>query len=389
MNNILDYIDARELGIELKKARERSGLTQKEASEIIDVARTTITAIEKGERKIKSSELVRLARAYGRTVGDFVRKERPIVRELVPEFRTAYRESGDTEPISEQIVEEFMQLCSDYVELENITNDPLPYQYPDEYRVFDHRIDQQAEVIAYQERQRLGLGDSPVAELRTLLEREVGLRIFYLKLRPSYYAGIYVFDENLGGCIAINRDQIPERRRWNLAHEYAHFLAHRHQIDLVQEGKYERLPAKERFADAFAMNFLMPTTSIGRQIADKDIRRTDLFVLASYFGVSLQAITLRLEGLKYIPRGSWDELKSTIRDMGIRNVQEKLNIEPVTDSDELLPLRYQILAINAFQENQLSLGVFAQYMRMSKARARELFESSASMAEHEEEPLNE
>ena len=48
--NILDTIDMRELGKELQQARIKRGLTQEEAAKIIEVARTTITAIEKGER---------------------------------------------------------------------------------------------------------------------------------------------------------------------------------------------------------------------------------------------------------------------------------------------------------------------------------------------------
>jgi len=43
--NILDTIDMRELGKELQQARIKRGLTQEEAAKIIEVARTTITAI--------------------------------------------------------------------------------------------------------------------------------------------------------------------------------------------------------------------------------------------------------------------------------------------------------------------------------------------------------
>src|SRR5256885_1608313 len=67
--NFLDIIDMRELGKELQQARFKRGLTQEEAAKFIDVARTTITAIEKGERRIKAEELIKLAYAYGREAG--------------------------------------------------------------------------------------------------------------------------------------------------------------------------------------------------------------------------------------------------------------------------------------------------------------------------------
>jgi DNA-binding XRE family transcriptional regulator len=46
--DILSRIDLRELGRELQLARNRRGLTQAESAKIINAARTTITAIEKG-----------------------------------------------------------------------------------------------------------------------------------------------------------------------------------------------------------------------------------------------------------------------------------------------------------------------------------------------------
>ena len=53
--NILNELDLRELGRELQRARKKQGLTQEAAAVIIDAARTTITAIEKGERRIRTS----------------------------------------------------------------------------------------------------------------------------------------------------------------------------------------------------------------------------------------------------------------------------------------------------------------------------------------------
>ena len=52
--NILDIIDMNQLGKELQQARVKSKMTQDDAAKIIEVARTTLTAIEKGERAYKS-----------------------------------------------------------------------------------------------------------------------------------------------------------------------------------------------------------------------------------------------------------------------------------------------------------------------------------------------
>jgi DNA-binding XRE family transcriptional regulator len=74
------------LGRDLKKARNQRGLTQAEAADVIDVGRTTVVAIEKGERRIREDELIQPACTYGRRVNDLVR-ERPDTADFQVEYR--------------------------------------------------------------------------------------------------------------------------------------------------------------------------------------------------------------------------------------------------------------------------------------------------------------
>jgi DNA-binding XRE family transcriptional regulator len=88
--NILDDIDLRKLGELLQQARKKSGMTQADAAKVIDAARTTIVAIEKGDRRLKPKELIQLARAYGRAISDFVRST-PVTEPFEVQFRAAYQ----------------------------------------------------------------------------------------------------------------------------------------------------------------------------------------------------------------------------------------------------------------------------------------------------------
>src|SRR5690606_22057853 len=103
-----------------------------------------------------------------------------------------------------------------------------------------------------------------------------------LDIAPSdRFSAIYAFDNVLGGCIAINRLHPKERRLLSLAHDYAHFLVHRYNADVLISGYYKRVPEHERFADQFAVHFLMPANSVKRQLANArrykpDITMTDL-----------------------------------------------------------------------------------------------------------------
>src|SRR5262249_24187510 len=144
---------------------------------------------------------------------------------------------------------------------------PLERKYPAEYSWPGVKVEQAAEATAIAERQRLGLGDGPLPTLRDILEQDVGLRIFYMPLPPGYSA-MYFYTNQLGGCIAVNGDHPEDRRRWSLAHDYGHFLAHRYKPTTSVDDFYQRIPESERFADAFARYLLMPTSSLMKRFSE-------------------------------------------------------------------------------------------------------------------------
>jgi len=384
--NILDNIDLRTLGELLQQARKKCGMTQSDAANIIDVARTTIVAIEKGERRLKATELIKLARAYGRAVSDFVRS-RPVIQPFEMQFRAAYQRSEGEEVQIEPAILRLEELCRNYLELEEIMSAPLPQNYPSEYEVTNMPLKAAAESIAIAERQRLGLGDSPISRLRDILEQDVGLRIFYLKM-PSKYSGVYSYDEQLGGCMAINANHPEERRRWSLAHEYLHFLAHRRKAVLEFEGQYQRVPESERLADTFPKYFLMPTSGLLKRFNDMyrthgKFTPTNLFTLAHYYGVSVQALIYRLEEIELLPAGTWDRLRD--RGLKVRKVQQELGLEDIPQRTDTLPLHYQHLAIEALDQGLITESRFSDFLNLDRLEARriaaELREHSSGMME--------
>jgi Zn-dependent peptidase ImmA (M78 family)/DNA-binding XRE family transcriptional regulator len=373
-DNTLDRIDPQELGLELKRARVKRGLRQADAAKIINVARTTITAIEKGERRIKPEELITLARAYGHQVSDFVR-ERPKVEPFQVQFRGPFLRSEEDEKEIRKFVDSLEELARDYLELEQITHTPLVQNYPPEYQTAGIEVVQAAEEIAIRERNRLGLGEGPIPILRDVLEQDVGLRVFYLELNPSKYSAIYLYNHDLGGCIAVNRLHPEERRRWSLAHDYGHFLAHRYKPTVFVENNYQRLPESERFADYFASFFLMPTGGLTMRF--NDLRRSkekvtvaDLCTLAHYYGVSVAAFTIRLEDIKLLPSGTWDRLQQG--GFKVREAQRELGLPPIPMRDDMLPIRYQYLAVTAFEEGLISEGRLAHFLRVDRLEARRI-----------------
>lgn len=375
--NILEKLNMRNLGQELQMARTKRGLTQADAAQVLGVARTTITAIEKGERRIKADELIKLARAYGKKVNDFIR-QRPQIEPFQVQFRGPYLRDEDENLEISKYIDQLEELSQDYLELEQITNSPLVKKYPNEYDISGLRVDLAAEDVANQERKRLGLGDGPIPILRDILEQDVGLRIFYLSIKPSKYSAMYLYDHELGGCIGVNLMHPEERRRWSLAHDYGHFLAHRYKPTMFVINSYQRVPQSEQFADRFAAYFLMPTSGLAMRF--NDIRKTkekivvaDLCILAHFYGVSVEALTLRLEDLKLIPTGVWDRLQQG--DFKVRDAQAQLGLGEIPSQDSVLPIRYQNLAVLAFEQELITEGQLSQYLRSDRLSARSVVEN--------------
>lgn len=374
--NILDTIDLRKLGELLQQARKKCGMTQADAAKVINTARTTIVAIEKGERRLKPNELIKLSRAYGQAVSDFVRPS-PVIEPFAVQFRAAYQRSEQEESRINPIIQRLEELCQNYLELEKIMDAPLPRNYPQDYNLTNMPIEAAAESIAIAERQRLGLGDSPIPLLRDILEQSVGIRIFYLKM-PAKYSEIYSYNEQLGGCMAINLDHYEERRRWSMAHGYLHFLAHRRKPVVDFEGQYQRIPESERLAEAFPKYFLMPTSGLLRQFNDmyrthNKFTPTNLFTLAYYYGVSIEALIYRLEEMELLPSGTWDRLRD--RGLKVRKVQQELGLEEIQQRTDIVPIHYQHLAIEALDQGLITEGRFADFLSVDRLEARRIAEA--------------
>lgn len=368
----LPLIDPTVLGQRLADARKARGVTQEDAAEFLGCSRPTLIAIEKGTRTAKPEEVIKLAAFYGRSVHELVRPGEPIA-DLRPHLRGVPQRNKDVGGEIERAIAELQRFAEDYRELEVAMSAPLAPNYPPEVRLTG-RIDVAglAEDVAVRERQRLGLGDQPVIGLRSILESDVGLRIFYGDL-PSAVAGMYAFVADLGGCILINRKHPPERRRGSMVHEYGHLIVDRYRpgIDyLTFEG---RKPANERFAEAFAMSLLMPATSIRRRFNEAvastgDFKVADLCRLSHLYFVSVEAMALRLEGLGLIPRGTRDYLKE--ERFEVRKAAQILELPRHPVTDDPYPERYKFLAVQAYELGNLTEGQLARFLRCDPVTAR-------------------
>lgn len=363
-------------------ARKAAGVSQLDAARQLKVSRPTYIAIEKGNRIVKPDELVELAALFGTSVSRLVRQDTPpplIAPHLRGEIPEAQQDVGLTEAI-----EKLSSFVDDYQFLLEKTNARLlPVIEPPRIDRSSIDLEPLAARVAQHERSKLGFGErEPIGNLRKTLD-EVGVHVFVDTLN-SRIAGLYSYVSGFGYCILVNRQHPLERMRWTIAHEYGHFVYDREKPGVDYLSSNTRKPFSERFADAFASNFLMPAEGIRRQFEDAKARSGDVNVgdvcrMADFYGVSLMAMTLRMEDLKLIRSGTWDLLEQS--GVKVRDLKREAGIAESTSPARLdtFPERYLLLAIQAWNKEEISTSQFAKLVRRSPIEARELAEERSKI----------
>jgi Zn-dependent peptidase ImmA (M78 family)/DNA-binding XRE family transcriptional regulator len=369
---MLDASSTQHLAGRLRLARRDEGLTQEEVAERLGVARTTIVAIEKGERQVRPEELRGLARILSRPVDELLRPA-PAVEDLDAQFRMVLptAEQGSKLENAVRLVE---QLVDDYVELERLAEATLQRRYPAETSIVGLDIEVAAAELAQSERARLGLGDAPISRVRDVLEG-MGVRVFSLAL-PSNVGGLFAYDDRAGACIAFNSAHAFERQQMSLTHEWGHLLVARRRADVALIEHNGRRTPDERFAVAFAYEILLPASSVTRRF--NDLKRTrggnvtvaDLVGLAFIFCVSVEAMFHRLEALHLIGLGTFERVRH--EGLKVAEAQSLLGISPPEPDEQLLPQGFVTLAISSFQAEAITEGLFARFLRLDRVAARRL-----------------
>jgi Zn-dependent peptidase ImmA (M78 family)/DNA-binding XRE family transcriptional regulator len=359
-------------GERLRIAREIAKITQAAAASAIGVARTTIVAIEQGERRARMNELRQLAKLYGTSVNALLRQESVHV-DLAPRFRKVVG-SDDAAADAAALMAE---LAKAEVELENLLGVRRVRNYPPERPLLPGDVRAQAEQDAIELRQRLGLGIGPVSDIVTLLEMELGVRV-YVRRFDGRISGVFAYDDALGPCMLLNANHPRERRTHSAGHETGHFLSTRRAPEVLHVDGAES-SREERYANAFARAFLTPARAVLQKFQEVTagsgrLTRRHIIVLAHFFGVSREAMVRRLEELGSVKGGTWDWFESNggITDEQTRQVLGDLSAPDAykADADRPTSLRLNLLASEAYRRGLLSEGQLARLLHLDRVELR-------------------
>jgi Zn-dependent peptidase ImmA (M78 family)/DNA-binding XRE family transcriptional regulator len=370
--NRLDNFDQRKLAERMRIARAAAGLTQEKVASELGIARTTIVAIERGLRRLNSQEFWALCRLYRCTANELLSSS-AVQIDLAARFRTS-QGSRETEQAT-AAVRMLNKLAAASVEIERLLDKQIQTHYPRQQSILPGDIPQQAEDAALAFRHQLGLGLAPIEDIVSLLELEVGIRIF---IRPihSTISGLYAYDRDVGACILLNAKHPRDRRAMTAAHETGHFVGARDVPDIYEDNE-ETSTREERFANAFALSLLMPAAAIRRRFAEICLE-TDRFsprqliLLSHAFHVSTEAMCRRLEGLTLLAQGTYESLRE--RGLSADTVRQVLG-DPSPDASLVLPPRLAMLAAEAYRRVLISEGQLCEKLQMSRIEARQLLDA--------------
>ncbi len=371
------HLDAADVGRRLRIARESAGVTQAQAATAIAVARTTVVAMEKGERAVRMEEIQPLARLYGTSVNALLKTE-SIYVDLVPRFRQLPSRDDDASTDAAKILADLVRA---EVELENLLGIVHPRNYPPPRPLMPGDVHVQATSDATELRQRLGLGSAPVRDITSLLELDLGIRVYARRL-DSRVSGLFAYDEQIGACILLNAAHPRQRRTMSAAHELGHFVASRQSPEVLYRDSRSQSRA-ERYANAFAREFLAPGRAVMKKFGEltqgsSRLTRRHVILLAHAFGVSREAMVRRLEELDLTPTGAWDWFMANggITDDQARQVLGEHAAVVMDDMEAERPttLRLSLLAAEAWRQELLSEGQLAHLLNLDHVELREILD---------------
>lgn len=373
-----DQIPMPEMGNRLRIAREQVGLTQADVATAIQISRTTLIAIEQGQRRCRINEVAALARVYNTSVNALLRREAVHV-DFIPRFRKLPN-GGDA--IAKNAAAMLSNLVRAEVELETLLGVKRSTQYAPERPLLPGDIHSQAEANANELRDRLGLGNGPITNITGLLEMDLNVRV-YVRRFDGAVSGLFAFDDSVGPCILLNANHPKSRRNQTAAHECGHFISTRREPEFLNESAVE-VPREERYANAFGRALVTPARGVMKKFQEVTagcdrLSRRHVIIMANHFGVSREAIVRRMEELKLAKNGTWNWFTEN---GGITDEQERqvLGGQAPSDSQQFeaeqpASFRLQTLAAEAFRRELLSESQLADLLGVDRVELRRMLDS--------------
>ena len=409
--------DPHTLGRRLREARENCGLSQQVVADAIDIPRTAVTQLEAGNRAVSTLELAQLAQLYKRPVADFFDEQPLDENDLLVALHRLAPGLNSHSDIKEQ-VERCLSLCREGCSLERLLG-RSSRSGPPAYTLSAPRTAgeavRQGEQVAFQERKRLGLGYTPIADMGELISDQ-GIWSAGVNL-PDEMSGLFLRHTSIGMAILVNFSHVRGRKRFSYAHEYGHALLDRDRTATISTRDNSSEMVEKR-ANAFAAALLMPSEGVTEFLRSLDkglpsryehaifdvategridtqirpipgsqaITYQDVALLSHHFVVSYQATVYRLRSLNIVSQAECAKLLEREAEgkafLDFLRMLEDLE-EPESKERQERELKSQIvhLAIEAYRREAISRGKLLDLSKKLALSGRKLIELAEAVKE--------
>jgi Zn-dependent peptidase ImmA (M78 family)/transcriptional regulator with XRE-family HTH domain len=301
------------IGDGLRRSRERAGLSQEAAAEAVGINRVLLSYYESGRRQPALGTAAALARLYGTSLEALLKGAESVRSGLDVSgvlYRAAPRALGERAQAGMRLLEQHL---THFFDLAGEVGATLPGAGRSPLTAARTASTKEAAWAARELRRYLHLGGGALGDPFQALEAHV--LVWRLPLAEDLEhapSGLFYNHPAAGFCIAINSDMTLGRQVFTLAHEMAHAFFHSQDADVVvsmPRSDHDR----ERFADAFAGEFLVPGDELRRVAAElatfDDLGDPAAVVhLQRHFGASFGTLRVRLLQERLISRDAYDAL---------------------------------------------------------------------------------
>lgn len=281
-------------GSRMREAREARGLSAVALSELLGVARQSVSAYEQGratphpEIAEQAARILNLPFVFFLQTGEFEDPNPIHWRSMAAATKTARMRSRRRYDWVRHII----AFLSAYVEFPALRLPP-PLMIDDPASIGERQIEEAAEVT----RRYFGLRDGAIENMTWLLENQ-GIIVNFAEFGA---AGVDSFSQVCSDNRAyavVNTDHGSSvRYRYDLAHELGHLILHHNQTSR-DVGTGARNKAMEDQAHYFAACFLMPPHTFAKNFYAASI--DGLKVMKRAWGVSMQAALKHADRLNLI-----------------------------------------------------------------------------------------
>lgn len=351
-------VNESELGVRIRQARERAGLSQADLASSLGLDRTAVNKIESGVRRVSALELSDLADAVGVRMASFFAEPTPSL--------VAHRMTQDRDAIDSNIDKLLEQLATEVEFVDSLAGDQLglqtsagqlgtePFQTPTSAA--------DSERLAQDARRLAGLdGLEPVQDLAGLVG-DLGLLAFAVDLGTDAADAATIL-LRAGGVSLVNSGRKPGRRRLALAHELGHYLVQdQYTVDWRVTSERGDSDIETRL-DHFARAFLLPTEGLRQQWKANDHRelREIAVILGSHFRVDMSTLAARARETKLVGGDEANTIRS-VKTTKSDFIEFGLHLTTEMDATSL-PVRYQRAVLSLVRHERISRERALQLLR--------------------------